>query len=73
MRHKVGMTRALIRWLTRVVQEARLHRHQHRSITRHRLPLVRHQHLAHPLAAVVVVAWVGVMQLKAGLANTMTH
>lgn len=73
MRRKVGMTRALIRWLTRVGQEARLRHHQHRSITHHRLPLVRHLHLAHPLVAVVAVAWAGVMQLRAGLANTMTH
>ena len=73
MRHKVGMTRALIRWLTRVAQEARLRHHQHRSITHHRLLLARHLHLVHPLAAVVVVAWVGVMQAKAGLANTMIH
>lgn len=73
MRHKVGMTRALIRWLTRVGQEARLRHHQHRSITHHRLLLARHLHLAHPLVAVVAVAWAGVMQAKAGLANTMTH
>jgi hypothetical protein len=71
MRHKVGMTRALIRWLTRVAQEARLRHHQHRSITHHRLPLARHLHLVHPLAAVVVVAWVGVMQAKSWVSKKL--